>query len=66
MSEPEYEVRFFYSLEPLIKNPAEYYRHTRSYEEMREEYEFLNCGKITIEDIGEALIEIAKWRHNGL
>lgn len=58
MKDEEYEVRYFFHGELACPNPTEYYKATRSYEDMRREYDLLNCDKITDEDIIEAMLKL--------
>lgn len=45
------EVRMYWHGELACPNPREYHRHTRSFDDMRLEYDLLNCHKITDEDL---------------
>lgn len=47
----QYEVRTLMFGGLACPNPREYYKNTRSYDDMRREYNLLNCGIITDEQI---------------
>lgn len=47
----DYEVRAYVQCGLAMPNPNEYYRMTRSYEQMKAEYELLQMAKFTEEDI---------------
>lgn len=51
MSDDNLEIRVVYYFGLMIPNPSEFYRNTRSYEDMRMEYDLLNCAKITDEEL---------------
>lgn len=57
----EYEVRYYFHGELVCPNPTEYYRYTRTYKQMRQEYDLLNCDKITDEDILEAILKLGVY-----
>lgn len=47
----QYEIRAYYHGELMCPNPREKYLMTRSYEQMRAEYDLLHCNEVTEEDI---------------
>lgn len=46
----EMEVRIYFNAEMVLPNPTEYYKNTRSYADMRAEYDLLHCNEVTAED----------------
>ncbi len=54
------EIRVVYYGQLIIPNPQEHYKNTRSYEQMRFEYELRNAGKITEEDALDLAIKLNK------
>jgi hypothetical protein len=50
------EIRFTMCRGLVCPNPAEYARMTRSYEQMRAEYDLLHCLEVTEEDILNSIL----------
>lgn len=44
----------------MCPNPTEHYKHTQTYEQMRQEYEFLTCNQVTEEDVLKVALAIAQ------
>ena len=47
----KYEVRVGYTAELMCPNPREAYMRSRTYEQMRAEYDLLHIGEVTEEDL---------------
>lgn len=60
--EKEYKLRYYFHGELACPNPREHYKYTRTYEQLRAEYDLLNCDKITNEDILEAYSKLARLK----
>lgn len=56
----DYEIRYYFHRELLCPNPREHYKNTRTYEQMRQEYELLTCTEITEEDILELYLKLKR------
>lgn len=47
------EIRLVYYGELVCPNPREYYKNTRSYDDMRSEYDLLTCYKLTEDEVND-------------
>lgn len=56
--EKEYELRYYFHGELACPNPREYCKYTRTYEQLRAEYELLNCHKLTKEEELDLILKL--------
>lgn len=56
----DWEIRHGYIGELACPNPRERYMMTRTYEDMRKEYDLLHCGEITEEDMMRIELQMAR------
>ncbi len=54
------EVRTFVYAGLMCPNPTEYYRMTRTYEQMKAEHNLLTCNEVTKEDVMKVAVAMAK------
>ena len=57
------EVRDFFQHGLMRPNPRQYYQMTRSYESLRQEYNLLNCDKVSDEDLIN-IMKLMKTKEN--
>lgn len=48
----------------VCPNPTEYYRMTRSYDQMKAEYDLLRCNEVTDEDVMKVALGMTKQRYD--
>lgn len=54
------EVRVMYYMGLWCPNPREYYRNTRSFEQMKQEYDLLTCHQVKEEDVLKVALAVAQ------
>lgn len=56
----DYEIRYYLHGELLCPNPIKTYKNTRTYEQMRQEYELQTCTEFTEEEILDLYLKLKR------
>lgn len=54
------EVRVMYYMGLSCPNPRDYYKNTRSFEQMKQEYDLLTCHQVKEEDVLKVALAVAQ------